>query len=219
MRTLRGIGFTLEQTANKHNDVQSVRRCCIYIISSLGSGMVIKSYDKSVIRSSGNECDESTSVKINSLSPSLPLICHATQLNEFSFSTDNIHQSSHIVSQKTTCQRLSLFTVWPAVPRVFSCYRIYDVYEPEEIDNLVEKEIVVIEAMLWGKSFSVICWLFFLLFPYCFYNKKQSECWKEQPNVLLKDKSSMSRGTAGLKVEVIAMFMYCEVFLTQLTLC
>lgn len=90
MRTLRGIGFTLEQTANKHNDVQSVRRCCIYIISSLGSGMVIKSYDKSVIRSSGNECDESTSVKINSLSPSLPLICHETQLNEFSFSTDNI---------------------------------------------------------------------------------------------------------------------------------
>ncbi len=59
MRTLRGIGFTLEQT----------QRCSesIYIISSLGSGMVIKSYDKSVIRSLGNGCDEFTSVKINSV--------------------------------------------------------------------------------------------------------------------------------------------------------
>lgn len=60
--------------------------------------------------------------------------------------------------------------------------------------------------------------IFFLLLPYCFYNKKQSKCWKE-PNVLSKDKSSMSRGTDGLKVEVIAMFMYRGVFLMQLTLC
>lgn len=38
--------------------------------------------------------------------------------------------------------------------------------------------------------------IIFLLFPYCFYNQKQ------EPNVLLKDKSSMSRCTDGLKVEL-----------------
>lgn len=84
-----------------------------------------------------------------------------------------IYPSSHIVSQKTTCRCLSLFTVWPAVSCVLSRYRIYDVYELEEIDNLARgKRDSGNRSLAVRKILQRDMLIIFLLFPYCFYDRK-----------------------------------------------
>ncbi len=120
-----------------------------------------------------------------------------------------IYPSSHIVSQKTTCRCLSLFTVWPAVSSVLSCYRIYDVYELEEIDNLARrKRDSGNRSSAVRKILQRDMLILFLLFPYCFYDRKTMKMLERTTKCSFKDKSSMSGGTDGLKVDVIAMFMF-----------
>lgn len=50
--------------------------------------------------------------------------------------------------------------------------------------------------------------IIFLLFPYCFYDRKTMKMLERTTKCSSKDKSSMSGGTDGLKVDVIAMFMF-----------